>query len=218
MAEFFFIGFESYDQQALVAQLPSICAQVVGDGGHPPAIKFPCEIPEPYWSGWPSVSDPPPLDRARAPARCPRWPEWEQPDYDAPAWAVLYEMSVRMTHIGDFDMMDLYPLSGVDPIIVREPELALDHSLPVDARPPMGLAVARLLARQIAYDYACEHGRHQVAAWIFAHLNQQAPPEGAQAPGWVTPALSTAFTTLRPDAALAFCTRAFEDLDRLCVS
>ncbi|WP_428263250.1 hypothetical protein [Haliangium sp.] len=111
-------------------------------------------------------------------------------------------------------MMDLYPLTGVDPIILRDPpEARLDHALPGGTRPPMGFAVARLLARQIAYDY-CEHDEHPIAAWIFAHLNDAGPPSDARPPGWLTAPLSMGFSALRPDAMLAFCERALEDLDR----
>jgi hypothetical protein len=128
---------------------------------------------------------------------------------------VLYQLLARITHIGDFDMMDLAPIPGVDPFILRENEVALDHAIIEDVRLPMGLAVAILLGRQLAYDFSSEHGCWQDANWIYAALTAGRVDPGVSAPDWAPAEIALGFKALDPDAMLAFYQAAQDKLDRL---
>ena len=218
--EYLFVGCASCSLSTLIGQVLSACAQASGNPPPASATTFPGSLPHPYWAHWPSANQPPPLRRSdtSVPVASPRQPAWLRPDYDTPPWEIAYQLAIHMTHIGDLDLMNLFPIPGVDPVIRHEPMFALDHAVATEIRPPMGLAVALLLTRQIAYDYAAEHSRHDIARWIFAFLTGCQRPLDARTPAWVTSALASELDALQPDAMLAFCERAFVDLDASCAA
>ena len=213
--EYLVVGLEICELPLLVEQVHAASLQAMGMEPDPELPAFPGDRPEPYWASWHSFGDPPPLARTLVPARCSRQPIWEQSEYDVAAWEVIYQLLIRMSHAGDFDAMELFPLPAVDPVIVDEPRFGLEHRIVDDVRPPMGLAVALLLARQLAFEYASEHGRHDIAGWVFATLTGATPPDEAKPPVWVTPAMADGLAGWQPATMLRFCQRAGDELGGL---
>lgn len=195
-------------------------ARVIADRPLPPgAPAFPGPEEDRSWDGWYAIGTPPPIKRLDQPIASPRAPEWEQPEYDVWQWDVMYDLLTRLKYLGYLSLHDLHPLSGIDPEIeyplYLPGEPAFDFTISRDSRPPMGLAVALLLVREIAYFYAYELSCYEIGHWIFETINDQPLDPRSQPPPWLEPELEARFKALEPEAMLEFSKRSLEHFYRI---
>jgi hypothetical protein len=185
----------------------------------PGAPAFPAPEEERSWSSWPALGTPPPIKRAGQPVVSPHGRIWERLEYDVWQWDVMYDLLTRLKHLGDLSMLDLHPLLGIDPNIVLAPEFGgdptFDFRVSVNNRPPMGMVVALLLAREIAYVYAYEWSCDEIGFWIFETVTGQPLDPRSQPPPWLEPELEARFKAFEPEAMLELSRRSIEHFHQM---
>ncbi len=211
---FLYMGDDGQTSAHLFDYVIAAACSITGRTLPPGCPAFPDEKPERCWCNWDDMGTPPPIQRAGQPVISPRARVWERPEYDVWQWDVMYDLLTRLKHLGDLSMLELHPVPGIDPEIVYPPERnghpVFDHAISVESRPPMGLVVASLLTREIAYFYAGELPCGAIGDWIFEVLTGKPPGPRSRPPYWLEPALEARFKALEPAAMLTFCERSLQ--------
>lgn len=192
--EFLVVGIGRDDLADLLRQIATASARASGQPIPAHGCAFPGPYPRLMWHHFIHDTPPPPIQRGRRGQRGGKPvfahnADWMRPEYDDTAWDILYEMALRCTPTGDLYELGLYPIPGVDPMIVspadQMPDLAtrqpndviealfapdhLVHDLPGDTRVPMGLGVALLTLRQLAYDFFY-NGGPGLGTWVYTTI------------------------------------------------